>query len=73
MPLVKRLRKSNGINLFGVMTLIYDFDQILGSLLTSLMQFGSYIVIFSVICGAVALFIAAGIGYHCLCKKMVDI
>ncbi|WP_244548677.1 YbfB/YjiJ family MFS transporter [Bartonella elizabethae] len=73
MLLAKRLRAPYGINLFGFITLTYGFGQILGPLLTGLMQFGSYTIIFSVICGALALFAAAGICQYCLCKKIVGV
>nr|WP_281280258.1 YbfB/YjiJ family MFS transporter [Bartonella massiliensis] len=69
MPLAKYLRVPHGVNLYGFVALTYSFGQILGPLLRGLMRFGSYTVIFSVICGAVALFAAAEICQYCLCKR----
>ncbi|WP_375690153.1 YbfB/YjiJ family MFS transporter [Bartonella sp. AP57NXGY] len=54
-------------------TLTYGFGQILGPLLTSFLQSGSHAIALSVICGAVALFVAAGICQYCLCKKVVGV
>ncbi|UNE55383.1 YbfB/YjiJ family MFS transporter [Bartonella machadoae] len=73
MPLAKRLHAPYGINLLGLATLTYGFGQILGPLLTSFLQFGSHTIALSVICGAVALFAAAGICQYCLCKKVVGV
>ncbi|MCL2898714.1 MFS transporter [Brenneria tiliae] len=69
MPLARRLRAPHGINLLGLVTLTYGIGQILGPLLTSLLQSGSRTVAPSIICGAVALFAAAGICQRGLCKK----
>ncbi|WP_375614769.1 MULTISPECIES: YbfB/YjiJ family MFS transporter [unclassified Bartonella] len=73
MPLAKRLYAPYGINLLGLATLTYGFGQILGPLLTSFLQSGSHAITLSVICGAVALFAAAGICQYCLCKKVVGV
>ncbi|WP_208439252.1 YbfB/YjiJ family MFS transporter [Bartonella tribocorum] len=73
MPLAKRLQAPYSINLLGLTTLAYGFGQVLGPLLTSFLKFGSYTITLSIICAAVALFVAAGICQYCLCKKTLSV
>ncbi|MET3589729.1 hypothetical protein ABID23_000815 [Bartonella silvatica] len=73
MPLTKRLYAPYGINLLGLATLTYGFGQILGFLSTSFLKFDLYTIALSVICSALALFVAAGICQYCLCKKIVSV
>jgi len=69
MLLARHLRVPNSINLLGLVTFTYGIGQILGPVLTSVFQEGSNAITFAVICGASALFIAAGICQACVWKK----
>ncbi|MEQ1965068.1 MFS transporter [Xenorhabdus khoisanae] len=64
MSLAKQLYVSRNINLLGVVTLTYGIGQIIGPLLTSVLSVGSDAVMKATACGAVALFIAAGISQY---------
>lgn len=73
MPLTRQVRAPHRINLLGLVTLTYGIGQILGPLLTSLLHSRLNTVTPAIMCGAVALFIAAGISQYCLDKKAVNI
>ncbi|WJV63906.1 MFS transporter [Pectobacteriaceae bacterium CE70] len=61
MPLAKRLKTPRNINLIGLVTLTYGIGQVIGPLLTSALSSRSNAVATATVCGAVALFMAAGI------------
>jgi len=70
MPLAKRLYVPANINLLGLVTLTYGIGQILGPLLTTiLLKAHPGTIAPAVICGALALFLAAGICQFCRLKE----
>ncbi|WP_336219546.1 MFS transporter [Citrobacter amalonaticus] len=61
MTLARQLSVPGNINLLGFVTLTYGIGQILGPLLTTLLGSGTQAITEATLCGALALFIAAGI------------
>lgn len=67
MPLAKQLHAPSHINLLGLVTLTYGIGQIVGPLLTSALSRGTGDVTQATLCGAVALFLAAGFCLRQVC------
>ncbi|MEX3021720.1 MFS transporter [Kluyvera sp. STS39-E] len=63
MPLAKRIHAPQKINLLGLVTLTYGIGQIAGPLMVSAFQSNNNGMTISILSGACALFIAAGISY----------
>lgn len=63
MPMAKKLRAPQKINLLGLVTLTYGIGQIAGPLTVSAFQSNKNGMTISILLGAAALFIAAGISY----------
>ncbi|QWT41611.1 MFS transporter [Dickeya dadantii] len=61
MPLARRIPAPHSINMLGLVTLTYGIGQIIGPLLTSALPASSHAVPVAIVCGATALFAAAGI------------
>lgn len=63
MPLARKIRAPKKINLLGLVTLTYGVGQIVGPLIVSAFQSNKNGMTYSILLGAVSLFIAAGISY----------
>ncbi|AUV26447.1 TPA: MFS transporter [Citrobacter braakii] len=63
MPLAKKISAPQKINLLGLVTLTYGIGQIAGPLIVSAFQNNKNGMTISILSGACALFIAAGISY----------
>lgn len=63
MPLAKKIAAPKNINLLGLVTLTYGIGQIAGPLMVSAFQNNKNGMTISILTGAGALFIAAGISY----------
>lgn len=63
MPLAKKINAPQKINLLGLVTLTYGIGQIAGPLIVSAFQSNKNGMTISILMGAGALFIAAGISY----------
>ncbi|MCD8455692.1 MFS transporter [Xylella taiwanensis] len=72
-PLTRRLRAPHRINLVGLFTLTGVIGQILGPLLTGLLHSRSNAIAPAIICGATALFAAAGICQYCPDRKSISL
>lgn len=63
MPLARKISAPKKINLLGLVTLTYGIGQILGPLVVSVFQSNKNGMTYSILLGAVSLFIAAAISY----------
>lgn len=63
MPLARKISAPQKINLLGLVTLTYGVGQILGPLVVSVFQSNKNGMTYSILLGAVSLFIAAAISY----------
>lgn len=63
MPLARKISAPKKINLLGLVTLTYGIGQILGPLVVSVFQSNKNGMAYSILLGAVSLFIAAAISY----------
>lgn len=63
MPLARKISAPKNINLLGLVTLTYGIGQILGPLVVSVYQSNKNGMAYSILLGAVSLFIAAAISY----------
>ncbi|HGN9372227.1 TPA: MFS transporter [Citrobacter pasteurii] len=63
MPLARKISAPKKINLLGLVTLTYGIGQVLGPLVVSVFQSNKNGMTYSILLGAVSLFIAAAISY----------